>query len=100
MSVSLLIKSTKESEQRLVPVATQAILKARWLPGAQELGLEWVELMETGFDVTNENRQEVVEELCRLREWMERSHYTLEIERLDQLVAEVKAIHFEAGSTA
>lgn len=100
MSVSLLIKDTKDAEQRLVPVAPQAIFKSKWLPGAQELNLEWVDLMETGFDVTSENRKEVLDELGRLREWMERCGATREVERLDQLVAEVGAIRFEAGATA
>jgi hypothetical protein len=90
----------KNTEQRPVPVATQAIFRSKWLPGAQELGLEWVDLMETGFDVTSDNRKDVLEELCRLREWMERRGDTHELERLDRLVAEVGAIRFEAGATA
>jgi len=100
MSVSLLIKDTKDAVQRLVPVAVQAIFNSKWLPGAQELGLEWVDLMETGFDVTNENRMDVLSELRRLRGWMERRGDTLELERLDQLVTEVEAIRFETGATA
>ena len=82
MSVSLLIKDTKDAEQRLAPVATQAIFKSKWIAGAQALDLEWVDLMETGFDVTSENRKEVLDELCRLREWMERRGDTHELERL------------------
>jgi hypothetical protein len=100
MSVSLLIKDAKNAEQRLVPVATQAIFKSKWIPGAQQLALEWVDLMETGFDVTMENREDVLDELCRLREWMEQHDETQELERLDQLVAEVAAIRFDAGATA
>jgi len=100
MSVSLLINDTKNAAQRMVPVATQAIFKSRWLRGAQELGLEWVDLMETGFDVTDQNRKGVLEELCRLREWMERRGDTYELERLDRLVAEVEAIRFEVGAAA
>lgn len=100
MSVSLLIKDTKDAEQRLVLVATQAIFKSNWIPGAQALDLEWIDLMETGFDVTSENRKEVLDELGRLREWMERRGDTHELERLDRLVAEVSAIRFEAGATA
>lgn len=100
MSVALLIKDTKDAEQRLVPVATEAIFKSTWLPGAQELGLEWVDLMETGFDLTIGNREDVLEELIRLREWMNRRGDTYELERLDRLVAEVRAVRFENGATA
>lgn len=100
MSVSLLIKDTKDAEQRLIPVATQAIFKAKWIPLAHELGLEWIDLMETGFDVTKENRKEVLDELSRLRERMERNGDTHELERLDRLLAEVGAIRFDAGATA
>lgn len=52
------------------PVATQPTFIAIWLPGASELGLEWIGLMETGFDVTTENQSAVVDELVRLRGWM------------------------------
>src|SRR4051794_22943503 len=100
MSVSLLIKDTKDKERRTVPVATQAIFKSKWIPGAQELHLEWVELMETGFDLTSENLVDVLDELSRLREWMERRGAAYELERLDRLIAEVGAIRFEAGATA
>lgn len=100
MSISLLIRDTKDAEQRLVPVATQAIFKSKWLPGAQELGLEWVDLMETGFDVTSDNREEVLNELGSLRVWMEQRGDAHELERLDRLVAEVGAIRFDTGATA
>jgi hypothetical protein len=100
MSVSLLIKDMQNAEQRLVPVATEAIFKSKWLSGAKELGLEWIELMETGFDVTPENRADVLEELGRLREWMERRGDSYELGRLERLVAELVAIRFELGATA
>jgi len=73
MSVSLLIKDTKDAVQRLVPVAVQAIFNSKWLPGAQELGLEWVDLMETGFDVRTKTGWTCLAELHRLRGWMERA---------------------------
>jgi|ERR1041384_3194030 hypothetical protein len=100
MSVSLLVKNTISAEQRLMPIATQAISKSRWLPGAKELGLEWVDLMETGFDVTTANRQDVLDELGRLREWMAQRGDRPELGRLDQLIAEVEALRFEVGATA
>ncbi len=52
MSVALLVRDHKDAEQRLVPVATQRTFVELWLPGASALSLEWVELMETGIDVT------------------------------------------------
>ena len=100
MSVSLLVKDTENAERRLVPVATQAVFKSKWIPGAQELGLEWVDLMETGIDVTSENRNEVLKELRSLREWMQRRGEAYELERLDRLVAELGAIRFEDGASA
>jgi len=100
MSVSLLVKDTKDAQQRLVPVATEAIFKLKWLPGAQDLCLEWVALMGTGFDVTSDNRNVLLEELGHLRGWMGRRGETDELERLDRLAAEVGAIRFETGATA
>ena len=100
MSVALLIRDDKDAEQRLVPVATQHVFKAKWLPGATELGLEWVDLMETGFDVTEENQRAVVDELGRLREWLNARSEAHEIERLDRLVAELRVLRFNDGATA
>ena len=99
MSVALLVKDTANAEQRLVPVATEAVFKSKWILGAQELGLEWIDLMETGLDVTSENCNDVLEELRRLREWMELRGEIYELERLDRLVAELGAIRFEDGAT-
>jgi hypothetical protein len=55
--------------------------------------------METGFDLTSENRKAVLEELARLREWMDRRGEEYELERLDRLVAEIGAVRFELGAT-
>ena len=83
-----------------MPVATQQTFVATWLPGASELGLEWVELMETGFDVTTENQSAVLEELGRLREWMVNRDEAHAIERLDRLVAELRSLRLDDGATA
>lgn len=83
-----------------MPVATQHTFIARWLPGASELGLEWVELMETGFDVTTENQSAVADELGRLREWMVGRDEAHEIERLDRLVAELRSLCLDDGASA
>ena len=100
MSVALQIRDDKDAEERLVPVAPEHVFKATWLHGATELGLEWVASMETGIDVTEENLGEVVEELGRLRGWMNLRGETYDIERLDRLVAELRALRFDDGATA
>jgi hypothetical protein len=100
MSVALLLTSTRdERSRRMVPVATQATFRARWLPGATQLGLEWVPLMETGFDVTRDNRDELVAELARLRTWMlgALGGGAYELERLDRLVDELRNVQFDEG---
>lgn len=83
-----------------MPVAPQQVFIASWLPAASALGLPWVELMETGFDVTPDNRAEVIDQLTRLRRWMTARGELHEIERLDRLVAELHALRFERGATA
>lgn len=100
MSVALVIRDTTDSAQRLVPIAPQEVFRSTWLPGARELGLEWVDLMETGFDVTTENRASVLDELTRIREWMQRRGDVYQLERLNRLIAEVDALQFDAGATA
>ena len=100
MSVCLLIRDEEGAAERLVPVATQQTFVAKWLPGAAALGLEWVDLMETGFDVTRENQRAVIEELERLRAWMMERDEAHEIGRLERLLAELRALQFEPGATA
>jgi hypothetical protein len=100
MSVALLITDARnEAAKRLIPVATQEIFRSRWLPGAAQLGLEWVELMETGLDVTPENRDELLAELGQLRAWMVGAlgDGSYELERLDRLVEVLKAVEFADG---
>jgi hypothetical protein len=96
MSVALTITDeSAEASSRQIPVATQKLFNARWLPGARQLGLGWVELMETGFDVTSENRDALVDELQRLRRWMvTQPSHAYDVERLDRLVAELRQLRF------
>jgi len=96
MSVALLIRDTADAQQRLVPVAAQQTFVATWLPSAIALGLAWVPLAETGFDVTSDNRTAVVVELEQLRACLP----AYDVERLDRLVAELRALRFDAGATA
>ena len=102
MSVALVTNGARDGRSRLVPVATEAVFVARWLPGIVALGLAWGELMQTGIDIVPENRHAVIDELGRLRHWMVASHGTgaYEIVRLDLLLEGLAAIDFAAGETA
>jgi hypothetical protein len=100
MSVVLLIKDSREAPDRSIPVATQANFVAQWVRGATVLGLEWIPLAETGFDVTAENRGDVVDELQRLRGWFVEQHDNHSNERLDRLLSEIRALRFEDEASA
>jgi hypothetical protein len=102
MSVALLVATGDEAERRIVPVATQELFRARWLPGAAQLGLEWIERMETGFDVTVDNRDAVVDELTRLRMWMVGAlgGDSYDVERRDRLVDALRGPRFGDGRCA
>jgi hypothetical protein len=58
--------------------------------------------METGFDITSENRDAVVEELAKLRAWMvtRLGPSAFEIGRLDGLVNELTELRFDVEATA
>jgi len=98
MSVALLIKDAS-GETSLVPVATEATYGAVWQAGAKALGLQWVEAMQFGVHVGDEDRAEVLEELRMLRGWFEASGDPLLIERLGFVVAALKAVRFDMGET-
>lgn len=99
MSVVLLIKDSSDGLDRSIPVATQAHFVDQWVRGAAALGLEWIPLAETGFDVTRENREDLIDELGRLRDWFAARDDSFSIERLDRLVEEVRKLSFEDGAT-
>lgn len=103
MSVALLVtQADDDARRRLVPIVTEELFRARWLRGATALGLEWIERMETGFDVTVDNRDDVVDELARLRAWMvgELGAGSYDVERLNRLVEELRALRFGPGGRA
>ena len=101
MSVALVIRDTKDAQQRLVPIATQVTFASTWLPGIVELGLQWSEMMETGFDIVMSNREPVLAELPTLRAWMvDRASNPSILARLDTLVQELSSIRFGCGSFA
>jgi hypothetical protein len=99
MSVALMITG-QGVEPRLVPVAPQKVFTTRWLPGAEHLGLELVTLMATGFDVTIDVRDELLDELERLRAWMATSHGedSYDLQRLDTLISELRAVQYTPGT--
>jgi hypothetical protein len=99
MSVALLIKGAN-ADSPLVPVATEATYGAVWQAGANALELRWVEAMQFGIDVTDENRAEILEELRMLRGWFEASGYPSQSERLDLVVNALRNLRFDAGETA
>lgn len=99
MSVALLIKGAN-ADSPLVPVATEATYGAVWQAGANALELRWVEAMQFGIDVTDENRAELLDELRMLRAWFVASAYPALSERLDLVVNALKAVRFDAGETA
>lgn len=70
MSVFLLIRDREGAEGRIVPIATEQTFAATWVRGGTDLGLEWIELMQIGFDVTRENHAAVGQELESLRIWL------------------------------
>lgn len=100
MSVVLLIKDSAGAQDRSIPVATQSHYVAQWVRGATELGLDWLRLAETGFDITGENRPAVLSELAQLRQWFESRVDHHSIGRLDRLVQELQALRLEEGATA
>jgi len=102
MSVALLIRDAGDQDQRILPVATEATFQSKWLPGIMELGLDWGQLMQAGFEITAENCSLVIEELTSLRGWMTSNlgDDAYEISRLDSLLEELGALSFAAGATA
>lgn len=50
--------------------------------------------------LVRDNKEAVVEERGRLREWISSRNETHEIERLDRLVAELRSLRLDDGATA
>ncbi|MDB4965520.1 MAG: hypothetical protein JWN44_1209 [Myxococcales bacterium] len=100
MSVALLItKEDDEAHRRLIPVATQQVFRTRWLRGARSLDLPLVASMETGCRVDVDNRNQLIDELSALRNWMQQEFgaASYDIERLDRLVDELRLVEFAPG---
>ena len=99
MSVAMII-TDRNSEKRMIPVATEQTYEDVWQAGARALGLEWVELMQTGVDITAENRPAIVDELNKLGVWFEEHGHSYERVRLTTLLGEIEALRFEDVSRA
>jgi hypothetical protein len=65
---------------------------------AQDRG--WIAVANPIRRLTTENQSAVADELGRLREWMVARDETHEIERLDRLVAELRALRLDDGASA
>jgi hypothetical protein len=98
MSVALLIKDAS-AETEMVPVATEATYRTMWQDGAKALALDWVEALQFGVVITEENRADIVEQLEKLHSWFE-SNALSQLERLELLVSALKAVRFDHGQTA
>jgi len=53
-----------------VPVATEEVFRAHWLPGARALGLVWLPMFETGVKLGTGDIPAVLEELRALERWL------------------------------
>lgn len=98
MSVLLLIQDVPGGPQRSIPIATQETFVVTWLPGAIALGLAWLPLAETGFDITMHNCDEVLAELDRLYAWFVSRDERFALERLERAVGELRALRFDEGA--
>jgi len=99
MSVALLIKH-RDRDTVLVPIATEATYRSVWQAGATALELDWVEAMQSGIKIRQDDLPEILFELRMLRAWFEASSYSSQSERLDRVVDALKAVSFGAGETA
>ncbi len=99
MSVALLVKDAN-AETSLVPVATEDTYRAVWQRGAKALALEWVEAMQFGVVITEENRTEILAQLDKLLEWFESNEHSYQVERLVRVMDALRRVRFDAGETA
>ena len=78
-----------------MPIATEAVFRAHWLPVARALGLEWVPLFATGVPVAAADLAAVIEELTAFRQHLETTRpasWDAVIARADRLVAELERL--------
>jgi hypothetical protein len=70
MSIALLIKP-KDGEQRYVPVSTESMFNAFWLPVSERLGLSHIPDFRFGTTLSGTHVPELVAEFTRLRDAMQ-----------------------------
>lgn len=99
MSVGLLISSVEGQEQKgYVPVATEQFFVHHWRPLIDQLGLEWLSLMQAGFPLTEEDVPYVLAELRQLRQHLAQAYpvdsevYAQFSVRLTTLITELSAL--------
>lgn len=68
MSVALVVEG---DDGRYLPVATEAVFEADWLPACRSLGLVWVPQLQLGLELTPEVRGPLIAELEALVVWWE-----------------------------
>ena len=66
MSVALVVEG---ADGRYLPVATEAVFEARWLPACRALGLVGVPQLQVGLDLTPEVCGPLIAELDALVAW-------------------------------
>lgn len=98
MSVSVIVDDPVTDEQRLVtiPVATESTFSDLWLPASQELGLLFVPLFGNGIVVGEEELDDVLSELSKLRDWTSHQAQTGEVlqmlKRVNRMIDELPEI--------
>ncbi|WP_419875349.1 hypothetical protein [Candidatus Pristimantibacillus sp. PTI5] len=73
MSISAIIIDPEDEFERsfMLPIATEAFYKKYWEPAVEELGLQWAALFQGGTDVEKEDAPEVLEEIAKLKDWVQ-----------------------------
>ena len=62
MSVALQIPTGEDSPCRLVPIATEAVYAAEWLPVADSLRTKWLQRFQVGAEFDRAEAAEIVSE--------------------------------------
>lgn len=68
MSVALQIPAGEDSPARLVPIATEAIYAAEWLPVADLFGTKWLQRFQVGAEFGTDEATEIMSELTSASE--------------------------------
>jgi hypothetical protein len=96
MSIELIVKRLPDGPEQRLPVSTSPAFERYWLPVARQLHLHLVPLMSDSLFLLEQERVELVRELCALADWFaEHARVTAAEpgpieERLHQLVSELE----------